>query len=105
MLQIDFHRLRTYLLESDEKVEKFTARRDVDHLSPLVDYSFAELLKLATLQNAKASWKFWNALFLSTFLREHNELFASDNSIETARLVMIEAVKVGPTFGSFLRGG
>ena len=34
-----------------------------------------------------------------------NEYFASENAIEAAKLVMSEAIKKGPDFGNFLRGG
>ena len=56
IVQMDLHKLRTDILEADSKVEKFTARQSSDHPYPLVDDSFAGLLRLVNPKNAREYW-------------------------------------------------
>ena len=71
-----------------------------------MDDSFAKLLKLANPTKCKQILEILDRVISNLhFSQSMNEFFASDNSIEAAKLVMIEAVKKGPDFGNFLRGG
>ena len=104
VVKIDLHRLRTYLLQSD-RVEKITACRDVEHITPLVDDSFATLLKLANHTKCKQIMEILERIISNLhFSQSMNKFFASDNSIEAAKLMMSQADKKGPDFGKFLRG-
>ena len=106
VVQMDLHKLRTDIMEADGKVEKFTARQSSNHPSPLVDDSFAGLLRLANPTKCKRILVILDRVISNLhFSQSMNEFFASDNSIEVAKLVMAEAVKKGPDLGSFLRGG
>ena len=106
VVQMDLHKLRKDILEKDGKVERFTTRQRGDHPSPLADDSFAGLLRLANPTKCKRVLLLLNRIISNLhFSQSMNEFFASDNSVEAAKLVMSEAVKKGADLGSFLRGG
>ena len=106
VIQLDLYNLKELLLESDERVEKFTTRLVNEQNTRFSDDSFFGLLDLANPCKRKRMSMILERIISNLhFSQSMTEFMASDVAIEAPKIVISEAVKRGPDLGNFLRGG
>ena len=106
IIQLDLQHLKSYLVGADTGVQQFFTKMSSTIDIPYPDDSFFGLMAAANPTKSKrVIITFQRIISNLHFSQSMSEFLASEGSIETAKLVVSEALKRGPDLGRFLRGG
>ena len=106
IIQLDAENLKTCLLREDSNVKNFVEAQDNPHESRFSPNSFFGLMYRTNPKKCNHIFEILERIVSNLhFSQSMGEFLASNQTIESSKLVLSEAVKRGPDLGGFLRGG
>ena len=106
VIQLDLQHLKSHLFEPHIDSEQFQTKMSTRFEKQYPENSFFGVMMFTNPAKSKELLSVFERVCSNVhFSQSMSEFLASEGSIETAKIVVAEAVKRGPDLGRFLRGG